>query len=264
MTWLQQHRIAVKYVVIGAALVGGLVALERAGVLAGWAQSLDPIIEGLAGMGVLGAFLLGLLGNSSLLLQVPYTVPMLSAALAGAPLAYLLALAVAAGVGATLGELVSYAIADVILRRQPLSGSALYRWVDRTVREHPRSIPWLVLLFAVTMLPDDAVLIPLAMLSYGAWRLMVPLLLGKLGYCVGSALVFHVIGERADAVISAHATADLAVVGLVVFFLVICCQVESARAGSVTSTESQEVGSHGSQDPHRTRRRLRPRHRQRG
>jgi hypothetical protein len=249
MTWLREHRIEVKYALIAVVLIGGLVALERAGVLGRWAQGLDPVFEALAGFGLLGAFLLGLLGNSSLLLQVPYTIPMLSAALAGAPLAYLVGLAVAAGLGATVGELVSYTIADQVLRRQRLSDSRLFRWVHRTVHDHPRAIPWLVLGFAITLLPDDAVLIPLAMVSYGAGRLVVPLLLGKLGYCIGCALLFDLLGTQAARWVSPHATADLAIVGLVGFLLVVLYQAERARAGSVAPAD--EEGRDGAQDSDR-------------
>lgn len=230
MGWLRGHRIEVKYALLAAVLLGGVVWLDRCGVLAGWAQALDPWLQGLAGLGVVGAFLLGLLGNSSLFLQVPYTVPILAAALAGASLGYLLALAVAAALGATAGELVSYGLADAVLRHRDLRPSPLFRWVQRTVDGHPRAIPWLVLAFAVTPLPDDAVLLPLAMVSYGAGRLLGPLLAGKVGYCVGCALLFDVLGQQAARFVPTSTTADLALLGLVGFFVLIAYQVEAGRA----------------------------------
>lgn len=229
-SWWAVHRVEVRYGLLGVVLIGGIWALDAIGALAAVAGWLDPAVEALAGLGVVGAFLLGLLGNSSLMLQVPYTVPMLSAALAGAPLPYLLALGAAAGLGATVGELVSYTIADQLLRRSPdLSSGRLYRWVERTVRAHPRAIPWLVLGFGATLLPDDTVLIPLAMIRYGAGRLLLPLLLGKLTYCLGSAWVFHVAGDRAARWLSPEVTTDLAIVGVVAFLLVIFYQAARAR-----------------------------------
>ena len=249
MSWLRGHRVALKYALIAALLIGGLVWLDRAGVLDRWAQAVDPWLAELAGLGVAGAFLLGLLGNSSLFLQVPYTVPMLAAALAGAPLAYLTALAMAAAIGATCGELVSYGVADAVLRHRDLQPSRLFRWVQRTVAEHPRTIPWLVLGFAITPLPDDAVLFPLAMVSYGARRLVGPLLAGKLGYCAACAVLFDVLGQQAGRFIPAHTTTDLALVGLVGFFVLIAYQVESGRAreqaGSVTSEPTREGSTDG-------------------
>lgn len=264
MSWVSAHRIEVKYALIAGALLAAVVWLDRSGVLSIWAVALEPWIEELAGLGLAGAFVLGLLGNSSLLLQVPYTVPILSAALAGAALPYLLALAVAAGLGATAGELVSYAIANQLLRRPELSPSRLFRWVDRTVHDHPRAIPWLVFLFAVTVLPDDAVLIPLAMISYGAGRLLLPLLLGKLGYCVAIALVFHALGEQAAGLVPARTTTDLALLLVVGFVLLVLYQAEAARsrrrhAGSVMTTATQEGTHHGAQDPDRDSGGLRPR-----
>jgi hypothetical protein len=253
----------VKYALIAGALLAAVVWLDSSGVLSSWAVALEPWIEELAGLGLAGAFALGLLGNSSLLLQVPYTVPILSAALAGAALPYLLALAVAAGLGATAGELVSYAIAHQLLRRPELSPSRLFRWVDRTVRDHPRTIPWLVFLFAVTVLPDDAVLIPLAMISYGAGRLLLPLLLGKLGYCVAMALLFDVVGAQAAGLVPARATTDLALLLVVGFVILVLYQAEAARgrrrhAGSVMTTATQEGTHHGAQDPDREPGGLRP------
>lgn len=231
MRWLREHRLEVKYALIAGLLVGAVLWAQQSGLLARAADSLGPAVEAIAGLGVVGAFLLGLLGNSSILLQVPYTVPMLSAAIGGAPLAYLLAVAVAAAIGATVGELVSYTIADHILRRsRDLSEGRLFRWVERTVRTHPRSIPWLVFTWAVTLLPDDTVLIPLAMIRYGAARLLLPLALGKLGYCVGSAVLFHLAGARAAALLPQGVTTDLAVLGLIGFLLVIFYQAERARA----------------------------------
>ncbi|MGB8022466.1 MAG: hypothetical protein WCF04_14645 [Candidatus Nanopelagicales bacterium] len=235
--WLRSHRLEVQFGSAAAILIGALIWLERSGTLARWATALEPMLQALAGLGIVGAFLLGLVGNSSVMLQVPYTIPMLSAAIAGAPLPYLLALGVAAGLGATAGEMVSYAIADQILRREDLTASGLFRWVDGTVRAHPRAIPWLVFGFAVTLLPDDAVLIPLAMIRYGAGRVVVPLLLGKLGYCLGSAVVFHLAGEQAGSWLTPHATADVAVLGLVAFFVVIAYQVAKGRRSPTARSE---------------------------
>lgn len=253
MRWLRKHRIEVKYALIAVGLLAALAALQGTGALDHWVAALDPFLAALGGLGLLGAFLLGLVGNSSLMLQVPYTVPILSAALAGSPLPYLLGLGAAAGIGATAGELVSYTIADQILRHQQLSPSRLYRWVHVTVAAHPRAIPWLVFGFAATLLPDDAVLIPLAMVSYGALRLLLPLLLGKLAYCLGSAVLFDLLGDRAAAHIPASVTADLAIVLVVGLVLVVLYQAEAGRArgeptASVTSTSRQEAadGTQGS------------------
>lgn len=238
-SWWAVHRVEVRYGALAVGLLGGLWVLEAVGALAAVARWLDPAVEALASLGVLGAFLLGVIGNSSLMLQVPYTVPMLSAALAGAPLPYLLALGSAAGIGATVGELISYTVADQLLRRSPdLSAGRLYRWVEHSVRERPRAIPWLVLGFGATLLPDDTVLIPLAMIRYGAWRLLIPLLLGKLTYCLGSAWVFHIAGDRAARWLSPAVTTDVAIVGLVAFLLVIFYQAARARQG-----RSAEQGS---------------------
>lgn len=235
--WLRSHRLEVEFGSAAAILIGGLIWLERSGTLARWAAELEPVLEALVGLGLVGAFVLGLIGNSSVMLQVPYTVPMLSAAMAGAPLPYLLALGLAAGLGATAGEMVSYTVADQILRHRDLSASGLFRWVERTVGTHPRTIPWLVFGFAVTLLPDDAILIPLAMIQYGAVRLIAPLLIGKLGYCLGSAVIFHLAGEQAGRWLSPHATADVAVVGLVAFFVVIAYQVAKGRRSPTPRSE---------------------------
>jgi uncharacterized membrane protein YdjX (TVP38/TMEM64 family) len=252
----RRRRIAVKYVVLGIAVCGALVWLERAGHLDRVADAVEPAIEAMAGLGIVGAFLLGLLGNSSVLLQVPYVVPIASAALAGADLPYLLALAVAAGIGATLGELVSYTVADLLLRRTDLTGSRLFQWVRRTVEAHPRWTPWLVFGFALTFLPDDVLLVALAMVGYGARRLVLPLLLGKLGYTIGCAVLLHAVGQAAAEWVSPEVTMDLALVVIAAFVLVVLYQVEVARTGTV-DRGSPQGGAHGTQGPDRPRRGLR-------
>lgn len=263
-----RQRIAAKYLAIGILLCGTLLWLERTGRLGRWADAVDPAIEALAGLGIVGAFLLGLVGNSSVLLQVPYVVPLLSAALAGADLPYLIALAIAAGVGATLGELVSYKVADLILRRADLTSSRTFQWVRRSVEEHPRRTPLLVFAFALTFLPDDVLLVALAMVGYGARRLVLPLLLGKLGYTLGCAVLFHAVGQGAEGIIPQGVTADLAVIVLIAFVLLVLYQVEVARAGSVDHRRRNAApgGADGTQGPDRTARGLRPgvRHRGRG
>ena len=256
-----RRRIAAKYVAIGVAVCGAGLWLELTGRLDRWAGAVDPALEALAGLGVAGTFLLGVLGNSSVLLQVPYVLPILSAALAGADLRYIVALAVAAALGATLGELVSFGVAHVLLGRADLTASRMFHRVRRSVEDHPRRTPWLVFVFALTFLPDDVLLVALAMVGYGVRRLLLPLLLGKLGYTLGCAVLFHAVGEAATALVSQRASSDLALLVVVALVLVVLYQVEVARAGSVEGQQGQggrPGGTDGAQGQDRAGGRLRP------
>ena len=125
--------------------------------------------------------MVAVIGNATLLAHIPYTVPLLSLALGGASLDRMLLMGVASGLGAAVGELVSYGITLKFLGDNPaLERSSLLQWVKRMVNSHPRMIPLLLFVYAVTPLPDDTVIIPLAMVGYGIKQISLPLFTEKL------------------------------------------------------------------------------------
>lgn len=122
--------------------------------------------------GYLGAFIGSLLGNITVALPTPYA--FMIAALGVNLNPFILGLV--SGLGSTIGELVSY-----------LAGRAGRRMINPRQKERldrvkaliDRYGPWVIVLFAVTPLPDDLLLVPLGLMSYDFRTLAVSVWLGK-------------------------------------------------------------------------------------
>jgi membrane protein YqaA with SNARE-associated domain len=174
----------------------------------------------------------------ALLVQVPYTLPLLAIATAGASAAHMAWLGLAAGVGASIGGMISFLIAQKILARDPsIERGKLYRWVVRTTGERPRMASLVIFGVVFTPLPDDAVILPLAMTRFGLRRFAPPLFAGKIAHNVLIALLFYQFTAWSAASTPTHVRADL-VLGLVLaFVLVILYQAEKSRASAAATAE---------------------------
>jgi membrane protein DedA with SNARE-associated domain len=227
---LARYRLEIKYCLLTILLISGLIWLASNHALDGLQGSVDRFMDDMAGLGIVGVFLVALIANGSLLIQVPYTLPMLSVALYSDNLLELVALGVATGVGAGLGEIVSYAIAyNIAAQIQELSKSALFRWIRRTIHEHPGSIPILVFIGALFPIPDDLVIMPLAMISYPIRKLMFPMFTGKIIHNLSVAFVFHYATDSVADQVRGDVDVDLSLGILIVFVLIIAYQVEKVR-----------------------------------
>lgn len=224
--------------------LGSLVALDRLDAFEGLDGVVNDFMDWMTKLGFIGMFIVAVIGNSSLLIQVPYTVPLLSAALNGASLPTMLFLGLGAGIGAGFGEVISYGIADRILAQNPdLSKSRLYRWVNRQVLEHPRMIPVIVFIWGATVIPDDTVIIPLAMVKYGIRRIAPPLFISKIIHnFIVSFLFYEATGFWARR-ISSEVKTDLALGILIVFILVIFYQIEKTKAVADSLRIPEEQGA---------------------
>jgi membrane protein DedA with SNARE-associated domain len=235
---LTRYRLEIKYSLLIVALLGGLIALDRVDAFAGLDRWVSQAMDTMSQFGIVGMFLIAIIGNSSLLIQVPYTVPLVSIALNGAGLEHLLFLGLGAGIGAGIGEIISYLIADKVLANNPdLPKSSLYQWVDQTVKSHPRSTPWIIFVWAASFLPDDTVLIPLAMIKYGLRRVAFPLFMGKVTHNLLFALALYLAADEVSQRVSNEVQTDLALGILIVFVLIILYQVEKAKAAIQTAVE---------------------------
>lgn len=228
---LTTYRIEIKYSLITLALLVGLVALDRTQALSGLDTAIDDLFDLMSGLGFVGIFIVAVIGNSALLMHIPYTVPLLSLALGGVSLDRMLLMGVASGLGAAFGEIVSYGISLKILgENSTLERSSLLQWVKRMVNSHPRMIPLLLFVYAVSPLPDDTVIIPLAMVRYGLKQILPPLFTGKVAHnLVVAALFYYFTSWSADRV-STTVQVDLALGILILFVMVILYQMERTRA----------------------------------
>jgi membrane protein YqaA with SNARE-associated domain len=239
--FLREHLLEIRYLCFAALLFGALVLLNQINAFAG----VDAVIQEVASSkdaGVLAIFAIAVIGNMALLVQVPYTLPLLAIATAGASAAHMAWLGLAAGVGAAIGGMISFLIAQKILARDPsIERGKLYRWVVRTTGERPRIASLVIFGVVFTPLPDDAVILPLAMTRYGVRRFAPPLFAGKIAHNVLIALLFYQFTAWSAASTPTHVRADL-VLGLVLaFVLVILYQAEKSRASVAATAEPVPV-----------------------
>src|SRR5688572_19606447 len=228
--FLRRHRVEVKYIVLGALLIGFLIALDRSHLLGNLDNAVVDVLDATEGLGAIGMFAVALISNCAVFVQVPYTLPLLSAAIGGASYPEMLVLGVAAGIGAGFGEIIKYHVADRVLAKKPeLHRSRLYQWVERQAAEKPRHLKWIIFGFAGSVIPDDTVIIPLAMIRYGVRRIAPPLFLGKVFHNVLFATLFYALSDTAEDLVKGGLRVDLAFGLIVAFLLVVAYQVDKAR-----------------------------------
>ncbi len=126
-----------------------------------------------------GAFIISTFGNFTVFLPVPYA---LAVFLLGAqPFINPLLLALICGLGSGIGEVSAYLI-----------GVGGRKFIERKYEKNLKSISalierygfWAIILFAVTPLPDDTLLIPLGVLRYNMAKTLFACILGKTLLCL--------------------------------------------------------------------------------
>src|SRR4051794_37005422 len=131
--------IELKYAVIAILLVIVFVALHAADAFSGVNNTVKSGVDWLARLGSIGVFFLALIANASIIIQIPYTLPLLSAALGGAGFVSMMLLGVASGLGAGIGAVAGYKVADAIVGRSAaVPDGRVFRWIARNVDRRPR------------------------------------------------------------------------------------------------------------------------------
>jgi len=124
--------------------------------------------------GYLGIFLISLVGATSILIPIPSSVVVF---IIGSSSAFEpLWIAVAAGLGAAIGEFSGYLIG---LGGRKVINNRYKRKMDVLMRLFKRFGPTVIFVFALTPLPDDLLFIPLGVMRYGIVQAFIPALLGK-------------------------------------------------------------------------------------
>jgi hypothetical protein len=172
------HRLSLelKYAAIAVTIVLAFLVLHAAGAFNGVNDTVTEGVDRVATFGLIGIFVIALVANLSILVQIPYTLPLLSAALGGASLQSMLGLGLASGLGAGIGAVASYKVADALVTKSPrLPEGRWFRWIAHNVDDRPRATACAIFLVGLSPLPDGAVVVPLAVVHYGMRRLAVPL-----------------------------------------------------------------------------------------
>jgi len=219
-----------RYAAFAVLVLAVMLMLHLANAFSDVNETVTEGVDRLAQLGSVGIFLIALVANVSILIQIPYTLPLLSAALGGASLESMLVLGLASGLGAGIGAVLSYKVADALVTRTPgLPEGKVFEWVARNVDTRPRASWCVIFLIGASPVPDGTVVVPLAVVRYGMRRLAVPLFLGKLVHNLVLALLFSWLGSWAAAHVSKKASTDLAVAVAVLFMLLVAYHAEKAR-----------------------------------
>lgn len=236
------HRLSLelKYAAIAVAIVLLFVVLHAFGAFSGVNYTVTDGVNRLAGLGLVGIFLIALVANLSILVQIPYTLPLLSAALGGASLQNVMGLGVASGLGAGIGAVASYKVADALVGKSArLPEGRTMRWISRNVDDRPRATSWAIFFVGLSPLPDGAVVVPLAVVHYGMRRLAVPLFLGKFFHNVLFALIFYAFASWSAEHVSQKASTELALLVAVLFMVLVGYHAEKAH-GAIRDAEATQ------------------------
>ncbi len=137
-------------------------------------------------LGYPGTFLACFLGSASVVIEVPFAgVPFVMGGLTIGSGQFVFdpwLLGIFSGIGATIGDMTSYAL-----------GYGGRRFVDETstsgfsqfIENHPRATPIAVFVLAATPLPVDPALVSLGVARYSLWKLLLPCIVGEVIFLSG-------------------------------------------------------------------------------
>jgi len=159
-------------------------------------EQVSQFLQQLAQLGYLGIFLMSLIGASSIIIPIPYTIIIFLIASRYDPIL----LAIAGGAGAALGEFTGYLLG---FYGQKILSEERRRKMEFMVKMFGRYGPLAIFIFALTPLPDDLLFIPLGILRYKLIKAFIPALLGKmlmiylLAYFgrIGANIILFLFGE---------------------------------------------------------------------
>jgi len=135
--------------------------------------------------GYWGALIISFLGNSTVLLSIPYpTVIFILGSLGLNPIF----LGLISGVASAAGEIIAYLVG---LGGRQILGEKYKEKFERIhnyLARKPKTTPLIIFIFAATSLPDDIILVPLGMMKYNFWKVFIPVTLGKIIHTLSYAL----------------------------------------------------------------------------
>jgi membrane protein YqaA with SNARE-associated domain len=144
------------------------------------------------------AFLFSTFGNTSILIVFPYILIVFDI---GKVYPNWVLLGIVSGIGAAIGEISSYIVGRIIGNSKKMSDSEIgekFHKIREKFEKKPGLIPITIFLFALTPLPDDAILVPFGMMKYPYWKSIPPCMLGKTLLCMFMAWLGHLVAENAN------------------------------------------------------------------
>lgn len=130
---------------------------------------------------------LAFLGGMSIFSSIPYHIIMVSLAVGGAN-PWILGLVTSFAV--MLGDSTSYFVGTQIKQvLSPFAARVVAR-IERLYEKHPKLMPFAFFVYgSIVPLSNDVITIPMGILGYPFWRMMIPLALGNLVFNISLALL---------------------------------------------------------------------------
>jgi len=147
---------------------------------------------------LLTAFIFATFGNTSVLIVFPYILIVYDIAQS---YPNWILLGIVSGIGAAIGEITSYIVGRIIGASKKMSQSEMgekFHRIRAKFEKKPGSIPFTIFLFALTPLPDDAILVPFGMMKYPYWKSIPPCTLGKTLLCTLMAWLGSWVGTNIE------------------------------------------------------------------
>lgn len=199
--------------------------------------------------GMMGAFFSAFIGSVTPVIVFPYTIVIVFLATQGLN-PWLLGLCM--GLGAGLGQFSGYIIgiwsAHYLEERK-----ATYAALERLIHARPLYVQWILFVFAITPLPDAAIFIPLGMLRFGWYKILIPSVAGKIvsGLLITVSSVYLAKSLNIDAASSSTTIlsqiGSIVVVALAIYLLF---KLDWEKMIHRWLDPKGELLASGSQDPH--------------
>jgi len=145
-----------------------------------WLQQFDQWLKDVAQTyGYFGVFLVNLIGSSSVIIPIPYTVIIFSLGMQK-DLFNPFFLAVSGGIGSALGEFVGYFLGYF---GRTVIGEKQKKKMNYILKLFNKYGAVTIFVFALTPLPDDLLFIPLGIMRYNFVKAFIPCIIGKMLMC---------------------------------------------------------------------------------
>lgn len=173
--------------------------------------------------GYFGIFLMSLIGASSIIIPVPYTIVIFT--IGSMHILDPVLIAIAGGIGSAIGEFAGYFLGyfgrAVISKERQNKMNCMLRIFNRYGA-------FTIFLFALTPLPDDLLFIPLGMMRYSFVRALIPCILGKIlmiyvvayGGSLSNSFIQSIFGEGGGL------WTTIVTVILLIVIIVVMCKVD--------------------------------------
>jgi hypothetical protein len=187
---LHARLLELKYATVAGLLALFLLIISSSSFFTPVESDLLAALETAVGIGLAGLFAIAFMSNLVVIVNIPFMLVVLPWVVADPSPVGMLLFSLSTGIGAGLGKLVAYALAERVAARFKLvGGSLLHAWISQQIERRPRFAPALIFLAAGTVLPLDPVLLPLLLVGYPVRSVAAPLLLGKIAQSLTMALV---------------------------------------------------------------------------